>query len=80
MNSYWKQTSKSKNTFYNLDLKKVKKITQEKKLKNVSIMIDYHYCSKDLSDYPNNKQKEIAMIRVCSQKEDIPNALKLQKI
>ena len=73
---YWKQTSKSKNTFYNLDFKKVKKITQEKKLKNVSIMIDYHYCSKDLSDYPNNKQKEIAMIRVCSRKEDIPKALK----
>jgi 4-hydroxy 2-oxovalerate aldolase len=73
---YWKQTSKSKNTFYNLNFDKVKKITGGKKLKNVSIMIDYHYCSKKLSDYPTNIQNEIAMIRVCSRKEDIPNALK----
>ena len=73
---YWKQTSKSKNTFYNLNINKVKKITGEKKLKNVSIMIDYHYCSKRLSDYPDNSQKEIAMIRICSRKEDIPKALK----
>ena len=72
---YWKQTSKSKNPFYNLDFKKVKKITKGKKLKNVSIMIDYHYCSKKLSDYPKNNQKEIAMIRICSRKEDIPAAL-----
>lgn len=73
---YWKQTSKSKNPFYNLNFEKVKKITLEKKLKNVSIMIDYHYCSKVLSDYPKNDQKEIAMIRMCSRKEDIPKALK----
>ena len=73
---YWKQTSKSKNPFYNLNFEKVKKITLEKKLKNVSIMIDYHYCSKVLSDYPKNDQKEIAMIRICSRKEDIPKALK----
>ena len=73
---YWKQTSKSKNPFYNLNFEKVKKITLEKKLNNVSIMIDYHYCSKVLSDYPKNDQKEIAMIRMCSRKEDIPKALK----
>ena len=71
---YWMQTSKSKNTFYNLNFKKVKKITKQKKLKNVSIMIDYHYCSKNISDYPNYKQKIIGMIRVCSRKEDIPKA------
>ena len=28
---YWKQTSKSKNTFYNLDIKKVQKITKNTK-------------------------------------------------
>ena len=38
-------------------------------------MIDYHYCSKNLHDYPTNKQKEIAMIRMCSRKEDIKKAL-----
>lgn len=73
---YWKQKSKSTNIFYNLDLKKIKKITGEQKLNNVSIMIDYHYCSKKLNDYPDNSQKEIAMIRICARKEDIPNALK----
>ena len=73
---YWKQTSKSKNPFYNLNFEKVKKVTKGKKLKNVSIMIDYHYCSKNLNDYPKNDQKEIVMIRMCSRKEDIPEALK----
>ena len=43
---YWKQTSKSSNPFYNLNLETVFKITS-KKLNNVSIMIDYHYCSKN---------------------------------
>ena len=38
-------------------------------------MIDYHYCSKNIQDYPTNKQKEIGMIRVCSRKEDIKKAL-----
>lgn len=76
---YWKQSSKSKNPFYNLDLKTVNNITLKKKLNNVSIMIDYHYCSKKLSDYPTTKQKEIAMIRVCSRKEDIPEALKFSE-
>lgn len=73
---YWKQKSKSTNPFYNLDINKVRKITQKKKLKNVSIMVDYHYCTKNLKDFPNHTQKEIAMIRICSRKEDIPKALK----
>ena len=72
---YWKQTNKSQHPFYNLNYDFVKKITGEKKLKNVSIMIDYHYCSKKILDYPTNEQKEIGMIRVCSRKEDIKQAL-----
>jgi 4-hydroxy 2-oxovalerate aldolase len=43
-------------------------------------MIDYHYCSKRLSDYPSFGQKEIGMIRICSRKEDIPEALKFAEI
>lgn len=77
---YWKQTSKSKNLFYNLNYEAVKRITGKKKLKNVSIMIDYHYCSKRLSDYPRFDQKEIGMIRICSRKEDIIKALKFAEI
>ena len=77
---YWKQESKSNNIFYNLNFETVKKITEGKKLKNVSIMIDYHYCSKKLSDYPRFNQKEIGMIRICARKEDIPKALEFAEI
>ena len=76
---YWKQTSKSLNKFYNLDYEFIKKITKNKNKKNVSIMIDYHYCSKNLKDYPTNKQKKIAMIRVCSRKNDVIEALEFCK-
>lgn len=72
---YWKQKAKSLNKFYDLDYEYVSKITRNKNLKNVSIMIDYHYCSKKISDYPTNKQKKIAMIRVCSRKNDVKEAL-----
>ena len=72
---YWKQKSKSLNKFYNLDYSYVSKITKNKNLRNISIMIDYHYCSKNLLDYPTNKQNKIAMIRVCSRKNDVKNAL-----
>ena len=72
---YWKQTAKSKHPFYNLDQNKIDKITMGKNFKNISIMIDYHYCSKNLLDYPTNKQKKIGMIRMTSRKEDISEAL-----
>ena len=73
---YWKQKAKSLNKFYDLDYEYVKKITKNKNLRNVSIMIDYHYCSKNLEDYPTNNQQKIAMIRVCSRKNDVKEALK----
>jgi len=73
---YWKQTKKSRFPFYNLNYKTVENITGKKKLKNVSIMIDYHYCSKNVFDYPTNQQKEIGMIRMTSRKEDIKDALR----
>ena len=72
---YWGQTSKSKNMFYNLDYEKVCSVSHNQGLNNVSVMIDYHYCSHDVKDYPDKQQKEICMIRLCSRKEDIPNAI-----
>ena len=72
---YWKQTSKSTNTFYDLNFESVKEITGGKGNRNVSIMIDYHYCNKDLNVYPTSGQNEISMIRLCSRKEDITDAL-----
>lgn len=76
---YWKQTAKSKNPFYALNMDIVNEITSIKRLNNVSVMIDYHYCSHDLSDYPNRQQAEISMIRLCARKEDLIDALEFGK-
>lgn len=74
---YWKQTEKTKNTFYNLDIEKLKSIIGENPRKKVSVMIDYHYCTKNLEDYPTkDNQNIVEMIRVCSRKNDIENCLK----
>ena len=51
---YWKQTAKSKNRFFNLNMDTIKEVTKESGRQNISVMIDYHYCSKDLNDYPTN--------------------------
>lgn len=72
---YWGQTSKTTNTFYNLDYEKVCDVTEKAGLNNVSIMIDYHYCSHNMSDYPTRDQSEISMIRMCARKEDMNEAI-----
>jgi len=77
---YWKQTSKSENPFYNLNQEKINEVTGIKGLKNVSVMIDYHYCSHTVEDYPKrSEQDEISMIRLCSRKEDIQEAIEFGK-
>lgn len=72
---YWGQTAKTSNAFYNLNFEKVLEVTKGRKFRNVSIMVDYHYCSHDLSQYPTAEQDEIRMIRVCARKRDLENAL-----
>ena len=72
---YWSQTAKSENMFYNLNFDKVQQVTRKASRKNVSIMVDYHYCSHILSDYPTSDQNEIGMIRVCARKGDLKKAL-----
>lgn len=71
---YWKQTSKSQNRFFNLNMDIVKEITGGKGKNNVCVMIDFHYCSKNLNDYPTNKQNEIKMIRMTARKDMIDEA------
>ncbi|MGY9060391.1 MAG: hypothetical protein ACKVHI_11470, partial [Candidatus Puniceispirillales bacterium] len=40
--------------------------------KKLSIMVDYHYCSHDVKDFPNNIDfPELGLIRVCLRKEDV---------
>jgi len=72
---YWGQTAKSTNKFYKLDMDVVNEVTQGSGKGNVSIMIDYHYCSHNVEDYPTAKQSEVGMIRMCSRKQDIDKAL-----
>ena len=68
---YWKQTAKSDNRFFNLNMDTIKEVTREKKKNNISIMIDYSYCSKDLKDYPTGSQNEIKLIRMTCRKDMI---------
>ena len=71
---YWKQTSKSPNRFFNLNMDFIREITGGQCRNNVCVMIDYHYCSKNLNDYPTNQQKEIRMIRMTARKDMIDGA------
>ena len=77
---YWKQSEKSKKPFYNLDFKTVSDIVGDNvEKKDVSIMIDYHYCSHDTNDYPTIDQNIIGMIRLCVRKEDMKDGLEFGK-
>jgi 4-hydroxy 2-oxovalerate aldolase len=66
---YWKQTKKSKNRFFDLNMDTINEVTGGQGKNNVSVMIDYHYCSKDLNDYPTTEQNEIKMIRMTCRKD-----------
>lgn len=72
---YWKQTAKSKNKFYNLDQQFVEKVTGNAGRRNVSVMIDYHYCSKNMADYPTAEQEEVRLIRMTARKDMIDQAI-----
>ena len=66
---YWKQTKKSKNRFFDLNMDTINEVTGGQGKNNVAVMIDYHYCSKDLNDYPTTEQNEIKMIRMTCRKD-----------
>jgi 4-hydroxy 2-oxovalerate aldolase len=72
---YWGQTAKSSGPHYNLNMDRIRQITDSRELKNVSVMIDYHYCNKDLSIYPTDQQKEVSMIRMTARKDMIDDAI-----
>ena len=76
---YWKQTVKSKNRFFNLNMDTIKEVTQERGNKNVSVMIDYSYCSKDLDDYPTDNQNEIKLIRMTCRKDMIDDGVQFAR-
>ena len=76
---YWKQSGKFDGPFYSLEenlLSKICKMTKKK----LSIMVDYHYCSHKLEDFPKkNNFNELGLIRVCLRKEDILEGCKFIK-
>ena len=50
---YWKQKDKYDGPFYSIDETLLSSICQMTN-KKLSIMVDYHYCSHNLEDFPNN--------------------------
>jgi 4-hydroxy 2-oxovalerate aldolase len=72
---YWKQTAKTTNTFYNLNEDVLSKVIGPSPLKKVSVMIDYHYCQKEMSHYSKEMRDMVGMIRVCTRKTDISDSL-----
>jgi isopropylmalate/homocitrate/citramalate synthase len=72
---YWKQTAKSKNRFFDLNMDTIKEVTKESGKQNISVMIDYSYCSKDLKDYPTDSQGEIKLIRMTCRKDMIDDGV-----
>lgn len=74
---YWSQTVKSKNRFYNMQAKDLDVLGQMGLNKPASIMIDYHYCSHDINSYKSEAfDKHVQLIRLCSRREDIVEAVK----
>jgi len=68
---YWKQSGKFDGPFYSIEENLLRKICQMSK-KKLSIMVDYHYCSHNINDFPNVRDfKQLGLIRVCLRKEDI---------
>ena len=68
---YWKQSGKFDGPFYAIDEKLLSSICKMSK-KKLSIMVDYHYCSHNLEDYPSKEYfDKLGLIRVCLRKEDI---------
>ena len=73
---YWKQTGKYTGPFYSIDEKLLAMVCQTSR-KKLSVMVDYHYCSHNVEDFPSNaKFPQLQLIRVCLRKEDIGRGCK----
>ena len=65
--------------FYSIEEKLLKSICQMTK-KKLSIMVDFHYCSHNVEDFPKKLDfKELGLIRVCLRKEDVVEGCKFVK-
>ena len=76
---YWKQTGKFDGPFYSIDEQLLATVCQMSN-KKLSVMVDYHYCSHDVEDYPSNANfPELGLIRVCLRKEDVGKGCRFAK-
>ena len=76
---YWKQTGKYSGSFYSIDEETLDSVCQMSR-KKLSVMVDYHYCSHDVEDFPSNVNfSQLQLIRICLRKEDILNGCKFAK-
>lgn len=72
---YWKQTGKFSGAFYNLSFDLLQEaIKGHKETPKIGVMVDFHYCSKNLEDYPGVEQG-VSLIRVTARKEHVKDAL-----
>ena len=72
---YWKQTAKSTSPFYNMNEDVLAQIVNgNNSISAVAVMIDFHYCSKNLDDYPQLGETRIEIIRLTSRREDLTEA------
>ena len=73
---YWKQKDKFDGPFYSIEEELLSSICKMTK-KKLSIMVDYHYCSHNVEDFPSTTNfNELGLIRVCLRKEDISEGCK----
>lgn len=75
---YWKQTTKSKNRFFNLNEVEVNSLMRGHSLK-CCVMIDYHYCSQKLDDYPIRNESPVSLIRMTCRKDLIKDGVVFAK-
>ena len=66
---YWKQTGKFDGDFYHLTESLLDSLFLQQRQK-LAVMIDYHYCSKDLRDYPGQTSGALGLIRLTARRED----------
>lgn len=72
---YWKQTSKSQNKFFNLNSETVQELTNALSPSRFAVMIDFHYCSQKVEDYPKADDGIFGLIRMTARKDMIDDAI-----
>ena len=70
---YWKQTAKFDGRFYSVDEALVRSMNIDPG--RLAVMIDYHYCHRDLGQYPSQNETSFGLIRLTSRRESVKNAV-----